>query len=526
MTVWIVSPTGTAAGAGTIASPRDIDSMIVAATTLAAAGDTILMRGGTYTPLVAGETTLTYLDGRAEAGKGCYTLKINGSSGSQITIRNYPGEAVRINGGLHAVSGAASYITIQGVEIAPTPTTRVFANQAAVDYPALYITAPGIKLYNSYLHDLETIYPMESTSFEMNGCVVGWCGFYSNDVSYNRGYNLYAHNHGGGTINIKNNVFLYSLNSTGTSNFLNCQFFGTTTDVRDYNFLHNTVVWGLVWVGNGTLINSGNKINNNYFMGGRAGVQAWIEPSNNNASDIEILDNYIWDRLGSYSIFTYGYKTFDVERNQLVVTSAGEEEWGYHLDNGTPGSMVRDNNIYYGTDGATSFRYNGAFYNFAGWKTASGFDLASTQAAGLPASNVVALTVCDYGTRGIVTVQNFLSSNSITIDLTALGLTDGATCRYYNCLNMAEYVDFTYHSSSPTLTISMLAADWSLRSPTAYDSPTTFPSEPFPSFGAFLVEMIDDPYPGSVSGSDGLAAGVVGSDAPAGNVTDTLFPSA
>jgi hypothetical protein len=36
----------------------------------------------------------------------------------------------------------------------------------------------------------------------------------------------------------------------------------------------------------------------------------------------------------------------------------------------------------------------------------------------------------------------------------------------------------------------MAAADWSMRSPTAYDSPISWPTEPFPSYGVWLVEQL------------------------------------
>lgn len=495
MTIWIASPTGTSSGAGTVVSPRDLASLVGVGSPVLP-DDEIWCRVGSHTPLTAGATGLTYLDGRAAiAGKGCYTLRINGTSGHQILIRNYPGEAARINGGLHAVSGQASYITIQGIEIAPTPTTRVFATQNDVDYPAIYITAPGIKIYNCYLHDLETIYPMEAAGFDMNGCVVGWNGFYATALGYNAGYNLYAHNHGGGVVNIHKNVFLFSFSSVATQYFYNLHFFGSAADVRDYDIRYNTIIWGGTYVGNVFLTNSGNKFRDNYLMGGRAFVQALIDVANANPSDIEILDNYIWDRIGSYCIYTRGFKTIDVQRNQVVNSGVGEDEWGDYYPNNNPISVTRNNNTYWGTNGSCSFYFNGACQNLAGWRTATGFDLLSTQVSGLPTSNVVALTVCDHGKRGFVTVQNFLGSASVTIDLTPLGLSDGARCRYTNTLNMAEYVDFVYNADLPNLTISMAAADWSLRSPTAYDSPTAWPPEPFPAFGAWLVEEIDTGTP-------------------------------
>lgn len=488
--IWVVATDGTAGGAGTRSDPRTFESLI-AADSPVAAGDTILMRAGTYSPLTAGETRLTYLDGRAgQAGKGCYTLKINGSSEAQITIRNWAGEAVRINGGLHATTGQASYITIRGIEIAPTPTTRSFANENAVDYPAIYITAPGIKVYNCYLHDLQTIYPMGAVGFEMDGCIVGWNGFYSSDLAYNRGYNLYAHNHPGGVVNIKNNVFLYSFNSTYQNQGYNLHFFGTTANVRDYEVLYNIIVYGRLRLGNATLVNSGNKINHNYFTGARAGIAAITGVTNANASDIEILYNTLWDSIGNYLLDVRGFKTLDVEHNLAINSSSGSGEMGIYYPNNSPVSVAWDNQAYWGTNGSSSFFYNGTLYNFANWKTASGVDALSTITDGKPTSNTVELIPAANGKRGFVVAMNYLAAASVTVDLTPLGLEDGARCRYSNCLNMSEYVDFTFYRGSPTLTISMQAADWSMRTPTGYDSPVSWPAEPFPSYGVWLVEEV------------------------------------
>src|SRR3990172_8735788 len=208
--IWVVATTGSATGLGSSSDPRTLESLIAAGSPVAA-GDKVLLRAGTYTPLVKGETAVTYMDGTAAvAGKGVYTFKVSGASGSQITFKNYLRETVRINGGVHFTSGNCSYIKIQG--------------------------------------------------FEMDGCVVGWNGFYSAALGYNAGYNLYAHNHGGGAVSIKNNVFLYSFQSTYASQAYNLHFYGTAADVRDYTLDHNVVMHGKILIGAPSYDNSGNVV--------------------------------------------------------------------------------------------------------------------------------------------------------------------------------------------------------------------------------------------------------------------------
>ena len=489
--IWVVATTGSATGLGSSSDPRTLESLIAAGSPVAA-GDKVLLRAGTYTPLVKGETAVTYMDGTAAvAGKGVYTFKVSGASGSQITFKNYLRETVRINGGVHFTSGNCSYITIQGIEIAPTPTTRSFAAQANVDYPAIYITAAGIKIYDCYIHDCENIYPMEAAGFEMDGCVVGWNGFYSAALGYNAGYNLYAHNHGGGAVSIKNNVFLYSFQSTYASQAYNLHFYGTAADVRDYTLDHNVVMHGKILIGAPSYDNSGNVVTYNYVMGNRAAIQASIDTSNANPSAITLQHNTVWDAVGVYVLYCRGFKNVNLLSNLAVNNSGGSKEIGDYMPNNTPGTVIWNQNVYWGNPaGSAAFQYNGVASNYATWQASSGFDAATTHNSGLPTSNTVAAIPASTAGRGFVVAMNFLGASSVTVNLTPLGLENGATCRYYNCLNMSEYVEFTYDADSPNLTISLLAADWSLRSPTGYDSPIAWPSEPFPSYGVWLVEEV------------------------------------
>jgi hypothetical protein len=111
----------------------------------------------------------------------------------------------------------------------------------------------------------------------------------------------------------------------------------------------------------------------------------------------------------------------------------------------------------------------------------------------VPTANVIQVIGNDYENgRGFICVYNWENASSVTATLTTMNITDGARCRLRNCLNMSEYIDFTYSAASPTLAISMLAADWSRTEPTAWDVPggRVWPAEPYPAYGLWQVETL------------------------------------
>src|ERR1035437_9185875 len=79
------APTGSPSGAGTMASPRDLDTALGSPSGSQPAsllpGDTLWLRGGTYVPAT---------------GNG-YLSHVTGTSDSPIVVRNYNGEHVTLS---------------------------------------------------------------------------------------------------------------------------------------------------------------------------------------------------------------------------------------------------------------------------------------------------------------------------------------------------------------------------------------------------------------------------------------------
>ncbi len=114
--VYYVSPTGSDSAAGTQSAPW---KSIAHAQSVAAAGDTVYFRGGTYS-YTAGTTGCSSQTATVDA----ITLNKSGASGSPINYWNYPGEKVQFtfsgmtsNCRIKGFDVTGSYLNIRGFEV-------------------------------------------------------------------------------------------------------------------------------------------------------------------------------------------------------------------------------------------------------------------------------------------------------------------------------------------------------------------------------------------------------------------------
>ena len=107
-TEYYVAPNGSPSGDGSMANPKDLQTMLGYSSPVHP-GDTIWLRGGTYA--------------------GTFTSHINGTASSPIVVRQYPGERATIDGG--SIGGTAmltvggSYTWFWGFEIMSSNAHRV-----------------------------------------------------------------------------------------------------------------------------------------------------------------------------------------------------------------------------------------------------------------------------------------------------------------------------------------------------------------------------------------------------------------
>lgn len=506
---WYVSPTGSPTASGKINDPLDIDT-IIGSTSPIKPGDIVNLRGGTYSSLVASPWLVGSGAGTAGIpGKGTYDFRVKGRKGSNITFRSYPGEWAVINAGIHIVSGGnGEYITLRDMELKSTPTTRVFTDAQMDDFPLIYVTGPGCKFINCYIHDYQDLhwYPYPACDGEdFHGCLIGAMGYWDVELNRGRGYCIYAHNLGGGKFKLHKNAWMGGFNG----NNLGAQS-GAASNIRDFDIQHNIMLHGSLLFGS----SSGDAEQNNRFAYNYVYLsegyvtdmpQYWsrhgYENTQGDGEGMEFDHNYMMVSCGDANNSNviqyvrlreshYHHNTIINNRNGVLASRSAT----YYESIGVIKSVIIDYNDYYNNYiSASLFWYDpmAAYMNFADWQANSGFDANSSFTAALPPLNKIVVINNDYSRgRGFIAIYNHESAASEVVDLSALNIPDGANCRLRYCANWDEYVDFTFDASAPTLTIDLSPGVWNQRIPTAYDCSLGWFSDAFPTFGAWQVEVL------------------------------------
>jgi len=201
-------------------------------------GDTICIRGGTYTAF----TDPTSL---------AFHVILAGTPSAPITIRSYPGERAIIDGGLipdgsnsaeqsdtFIITGGG-YVTIRDLELTNSSTDRVSSRPGGFG-----VEAPGVKLINNVIHDTGGGIGSNDTSYdaEFYGNViynVGWDDTYTGLRQGGTGHGMYIQNQSGFK-KIYNNIitdsFGYGLHAYvgGTAHLINLDVQGNVSYDNGY----------------------------------------------------------------------------------------------------------------------------------------------------------------------------------------------------------------------------------------------------------------------------------------------------
>ncbi|MCL5667137.1 MAG: DUF2341 domain-containing protein [Patescibacteria group bacterium] len=179
---WYVSPNGSASGNGSINNPWDLRTALSGANGAVKPGDTIWLRGGTYS--------------------GKYESRLNGIEGSPIVVRQYPGERATIDANSIYLTPATleaygSYTWFWGFEIKNSNPIRYSPNSGSNpdDGRASGVSVFGtnLKFINLVVHDTGT-----GLGYSDNYSTSGNMEFYGNIV-YNNGWVAPDRGHGHGT---------------------------------------------------------------------------------------------------------------------------------------------------------------------------------------------------------------------------------------------------------------------------------------------------------------------------------------
>jgi hypothetical protein len=434
---WHVTPAGTAGGAGSLASPWDLAT----GTTSAAVkpGDTVWVHAGSY-----------------HTGIG---LTLKGTAGSQITVRNWPGDKVSVdltgsNG--FVLAGSGGYTTIRGMEI----WCASMDHSSGASPMGVMAYGPGYKVINCVIHDTAegiSAYK-EAPDNEYYGNVVYQNGQWQGPPPDTR-----QHGHGFYLQNLTG-LKTVELNFCGDNAMEGMQIYGSgKAPVMGFRINKNTSYDTASWAGLGFSAN-------NYIL-----ADGYVR------KDIQFHDNVGYfkgpgmggnpNALGAWTdgddcdiqncAFVGGYGTIGVANWRGPVTFTGNKSVHYPGEDltlleydpvtaGLAGGWSWDHNEYYGTayvggmfaiGNSTGGR---SYMNFATWKTRTGWDANSTWSGSLPTGTWRYVWPNKYDPGRVhITLLNWDKAATVDVDISPY-LTFGAGYE----LRDAQY----YYNSTPVLT--------------------------------------------------------------------------
>ena len=268
-----VSPSGSASGSGSIASPWDINTAFNTQASTVRPGDTVWLRGGTY----------------GSGGSTTFYSYLTGTAALPIYVRQYPAERATINGGLGIVGNYAWY---WGFEVAnlnwswPRTTSEAGSFPSGKPADAVFFIqgATGNKIINMIIHDgADGIADQqEATGTEEYG-----------NLTYNNGWTAPDRGHGHG-IYLQNGSSIPKLitnNITYNSFDLGIQAYGTSAGPVAHLHLNGNVSFNAG-------LPAGHRVDNILFEGG--GTE----------QDIQVTNGVFYNPLDAAPGNT-GYNEFD-----------------------------------------------------------------------------------------------------------------------------------------------------------------------------------------------------------------------
>jgi len=330
-TTWYVSTTGSDANAGTLNAPLKTISYALGQ---AVPGDTIMVRGGTYS--------------------GQLTISHSGLLGKSITIKAYPGERPILDGSTITVSGwqpivslgNVRYVVLDGLDIA-----NLNSNLGNSDPEGIFI--------NGASHDITitncNIYNIKNTTTLANG---------------RSGHAILVIGNDNNTAITHLSITGCTVHDTQTGTSENITLAGNIDSfIVKGNTIYNTENIGIIIAGGDNLNPSGN-IAVNYARNGVVSDNTLYNVSMANSASIWGAGNY-----GAIAIYVCGGAGTIVERNKVYGCDRGIGLVSESSIYATRTSIVRNNFVY------NCWRtgiYMGDYLNFTGSGTKSCYVVNNT----------------------------------------------------------------------------------------------------------------------------------------------------
>ncbi|HVH69063.1 MAG TPA: Ig-like domain-containing protein [Gemmatimonadales bacterium] len=187
---WYVATNGSSSGSGTTSSPWDLNTGLSGGNGAVQPGDTVWLRGGTYT--------------------GQFRSTLTGTAAAPIVVRQYPGERAIIDGAgstndTFVADGA--YSIFWGFEVTNSDPVRCCSTSSFFRADAMVNHAPHTKFINMIIHDTGPGYYTwtQFADVEIYGAIIFNVGYDGSDRGH--GHSMYLKNDVGPLLVRDNIVF-------------------------------------------------------------------------------------------------------------------------------------------------------------------------------------------------------------------------------------------------------------------------------------------------------------------------------
>jgi uncharacterized protein YjdB len=469
---WYVAPTGLSSGDGSSGRPWNLQTALNGAGGRVHPGDTIWLRGGTYT--------------------GAINTTVTGTAAAPIIVRQYPGERAVLDanagtsgstrGDFFIVSG--SYVTFWGFEVMNSDPNRtsdtrpnlVIANASHLKFVNLIVHDGGIGFYT---------YP-EQSDIEIYGCLIYNNGWQQPD--FGNGHGIYSKSSAGPVYlrdNIIFNQFGYGIHvyanagSGGVNNIHvegNVSFNNGAIDTDPVNSPNANILYG-----GGDPATGGSIVDNMTYFSPNVGTHNLMVGYSGTANiDLTVLNNYA---AGGRTVFEVG--------SWRSLTMAGNSAFGaasnpVNLRSAATGGFQLSNNRYYRDPALRAWLYSGTSYTFSGWQQAAGVGATDQAQAATPTQPQVFVRPSRYEFgRGNVIIYNWGRQSSVPVDLSGV-LQVGARYEIRNVQNFfaTPVASGTYGGGTISIPMSGVTAVQPIGG-----SPTS-PPRTGPDFDVFIVVTV------------------------------------
>jgi outer membrane biosynthesis protein TonB len=454
---WFVAPNGSFSGDGSISKPWDLTTALAPHPSIKP-GDTIYLRAGVYG------------DGSSDI-----TSRISGSASAPVIVRPYQNERATIDGTFMV---RTPYTWYWGLE---------FRNNRANDCIDTYDNSTGVRFINNIIHDCGSNgigFWRNAVDSEAYGNVIYYNG--STGTTRGHGHGIYSQNDTG-IKRIENNIIFKGAG-------LGIQIYGSgSSNVIGYRLDGNTVFHaGYLYGGNlnkvdNLLITNPNGtrdliLDNTYTYHDPSSADGYSRlgyPWTPREGEITVRNNYFiggemalyvrnWDKITFQGNTSYakGQDSFTLFYENIADQNTAGYSW--------------DNNKYYGND---LFRVNGQNTNFQGFKSQTGFDKNGTYSTA-PVGQWIFVEENKYERgRGNITVYNWDKKDTVSVDISKLGLKSGESFEVRDAQNYygTPVYKGTYSSSVISLPTNLTAVS------TPYPGYQVFPEHTSKEFNVYVV---------------------------------------